>query len=119
MERDITDRDHALFEAGIKLGALYHQFVGTPLNLETLEGLEKTIEKSISVQPYLEKIRITINRDMVREKLGRFGYCGLEGKMLEVHAEIVFGSAKAKVGLRYDEELDYPLMYIEEISQRR
>jgi len=117
MKRDITDRDHALFEAGIKLGALYHQFVGTPLNLETLEGLEKTIEKSISLQPYLRKINVSINRDMVRDKLGRSGYCELEGKMLEVHAEIVYGSARAKVGLRYDKELDYPLMYIEEISK--
>ncbi|MCQ2376461.1 MAG: dihydroneopterin aldolase family protein, partial [Methanocorpusculum sp.] len=25
-----TDRENAVFEAAIKLGALYHQFVGTP-----------------------------------------------------------------------------------------
>ena len=28
----ITERDRAIFEAGIKLGALYHQWVGTPIS---------------------------------------------------------------------------------------
>ncbi len=27
-----SDREQAVFEAGIKLGALYHQWVGTPIS---------------------------------------------------------------------------------------
>jgi len=32
----MNDREQALFEAGIKLGALYHQYVGAPLDLNTI-----------------------------------------------------------------------------------
>ena len=41
----ITKRDNALFEAGIKLGALYHQFVGAPVNHDTADSLEQAIER--------------------------------------------------------------------------
>lgn len=34
-----TERERALFEAGIKMGTIYHQFVGTPVNLRTVESL--------------------------------------------------------------------------------
>ena len=34
-----TERERALFEAGIKMGTIYHQFVGTPVNLDTVESL--------------------------------------------------------------------------------
>jgi hypothetical protein len=70
----ITQRDRALFEAGIKLGALYHQFVGTPVNMETVESLEDTISKSIFVQPYADDISVRIDRDMVTSRLNeKFG----------------------------------------------
>jgi len=34
--------------------------------------------------------------------------------MFELHVKAEYGSAYAKVGMKYIEELDYPLMYIEE-----
>ena len=49
-----TERERAVFEAGIKMATVYHQFVGTPVNLETVEKLEDTISRSIEVQPYVE-----------------------------------------------------------------
>ena len=110
---DITDRDNALFEAGIKLGALYHQFTGSPVNLKTVESLEQAIEQSISVQPYVEDITVSINRDMIRSNLNdEFGYCELEGRMLNVKINVHYGSIKAKVALEFDTELEYPLMRI-------
>ncbi|ETA67498.1 MAG: dihydroneopterin aldolase [Methanolobus sp.] len=112
----ITDRDNVLFEAGIKLGALYHQFTGSPVNLDTVESLEKGIQESISVQPCVEKIRVSINREMINSKLnGKYGYCELEGRMLDVHITAVFKNAKVDVSLAFDTELDYPLMKIEKI----
>ena len=33
----VSGREQALFEAGIKLGALYHQFVGMPLPPDGIE----------------------------------------------------------------------------------
>lgn len=114
----ITDRDSALFEAGIKLGALYHQFVGAPVNMGTVSSLEQAISESISVQPYVSAITVRIDRDMVAERIGAtFGYCELEGRMLDVEAEIVFGNASASVALKYDRETDYPLMRIIEITE--
>ena len=112
-ENDITDRDNALFEAGIKLGALYHQFTGSPVNLKTVESLEQAIAQSISVQPFVEDITVSINRDMVRSNLNNeFGYCELEGRMLDVKINVRYGSALVKISLEYDEELEYPLMRV-------
>ncbi|MCD4846291.1 MAG: dihydroneopterin aldolase family protein [Methanosarcinales archaeon] len=109
----ITQRDNALFEAGIKLGALYHQFVGAPINLDTVDSLEQAISKSISVQPYVKEITVRIDRDMIAQTIGDvFGYCELEGVMLNVEASIVFKGVTAVVALKFDPGLNYPLMRI-------
>lgn len=113
----ITERDNALFEAGIKLGALYHQFSGSPVNLKTVDSLEKAIAESISVQPYVKSITVSIDREMIRSKLNsEFGYCELEGRMLDVNLTMKYENAIVKASLKFDRELDYPLMKIEEIS---
>jgi len=115
----ITERDNALFEAGIKLGALYHQFTGAPVNISTIDSMEQAIKESISVQPYVKKISVTIDRDMVTSRTGeKFKYCELEGRMLDVEARITFGDTTATVGLKYDQLLDYPLMYIIDIIEK-
>jgi dihydroneopterin aldolase len=115
----VTDRDNALFEAGIKLGALYHQFTGSPVNLDTVSSLEQAIRQSISVQPYVEDISVKINRDLLKSKLnGEFGYTELQGPMLDVKITVKFGSIKVKVGMKYNPELNYPLMKIKEIEEK-
>ena len=117
MMSEITDRDTALFEAGIKLGALYHQFVGSPVNLSTASGLEEAIRDSISLQPYVQSITVAIDREMIRERINDFGYCELEGRMLGVEAVIRYGAAVVHVGMRYDAERDYPMMFVQQIEQ--
>ncbi len=113
----ITDRDNALFEAGIKLGALYHQFTGSPVNLKTVSSLEQAIQESISVQPFVEIISVKINRDLLKSKLNsEFGYTELQGPMLEVKITVKYGSSRVKVAMKYDSELNYPLMKIEDIE---
>ncbi len=109
----MNDREQALFEAGIKLGALYHQYVGAPLDLRTVATLEKAIEESISVQPYVESVRVKIDREGVTAKINKFGYTELEGKMLDVELVIAYETAKVLVKMQYDEDADYPLMFIE------
>jgi hypothetical protein len=113
----ISNSEQAVFEAGIKLGALYHQFTGSPLNLETVDSLEEAISQSISVQPYVKNIEVTINRDMIRSRLnGEFGYCELEGCMLDVVLDVSYKEKEAQVSLKYDEKLNYPLMKIDRIK---
>lgn len=108
-----SDREHALFELGIKLGALYHQYIGAPINMETLSSLEHAIERSVSAQPYVSSAKVSIDRNMVEEKLNEFGYCELEGRMLDVRIEVQYGSAKVMGRIRYDKKRDYPMMFIE------
>ena len=58
---NITARERAIFEGGISMGALFHQFVGTPVNKDTKEGLERTIEESFKLQPAIEDVEVKIN----------------------------------------------------------
>lgn len=111
------DSQMAAFEAGIKLGALYHQFTGSPLNLQNVDSLEKAIAESISVQPFVEEINVDIDREMIAAKLnGEFGYCELEGKMLSVALQVIHGDIRIRASMTYNKELDYPLMEINEIE---
>ncbi len=115
---EVNERDRAVFEAGIKLGALYHQFVGTPISLETIDDLARTIEQSIILQPYVRSVSVSIDREMVQKKQNpKFGYCELEGRMLNVSLQILYKNTIAQVELAYDEGLDYPLMSIKKIEE--
>ncbi|MBC7110422.1 MAG: dihydroneopterin aldolase [Archaeoglobi archaeon] len=112
----MEERELALFEAGIKLGALYHQFIGTPVNLETADDLERAIEKSISLQPFVDNISVRIDRRKIEEKKSSFGYAELSGEMLEVKLRIRVGSSSVTASLSWDEEKRYPLMRVDEIQ---
>ena len=115
---DINERDIAVFEAGIKLGALYHQFVGTPISSETVDGLERIIEDSIALQPHIRSVSVSIDREMVEKKLNpKFKYCELEGRMLHVSLQILYKNIIADAELAYDEMQDYPLMSIKKIEE--
>ncbi len=106
-----------MFEAGIKLGALYHQFVGTPISSETVEGLERIIEDSIALQPHIRSVSVSIDREMVEKKQNqKFKYCELEGRMLHVSLQILYKNTIAHAELAYDEVQDYPLMSIKKIE---
>jgi len=117
MPEKITDRDQALFEAGIKLGALYHQFVGMPLSPAGITAAESAIEKSISAQPYVERVKVKIDESRVQKELNeKYQYTELKGPMLTVQAVIHYQTAHVSVSIRYDETLDYPLMKIDKIE---
>jgi hypothetical protein len=111
----VTARDNAAFEAGIKLGALYHQFVGAPVSLETAASLEQAIAASISVQPYVKSIAVSLDRQMIKENLSAFGYTELKGPMLKVDAVIKYERCEAHVGIQYKD--GYQLMFIKEIRE--
>ncbi|EHP86572.1 protein of unknown function DUF381 [Methanotorris formicicus Mc-S-70] len=109
--KNLTDRERAVFEGGITLGALFHQFVGTPVSLNSKETLEKAIEESMKNQPCVEDIEVKINGNFEDGK-----YLSLTGEMLDVRLKIKVNETTAILRLRYIEELDYPLMYVEEIT---
>jgi hypothetical protein len=109
----ITDREKAAFEAGIKLGAIYHQFVGTPIARETAATVEAAIEQAVGLQPYVTGIRVRLNRDMMVSN--RFGYSELAGKMFDAEITTEVGTAVCRARLRLED--DYPMMEIIETHE--
>ncbi len=111
----ITDRDIAVFEAGIKLGALYHQFIGTPVSPETAGTLETAIERSVSLQPWVRSVKVRIDRERVRACANEFKYCELQGEMLDVTVVVRYRAVEVRARVSYDADLAYPLMRLEEL----
>ena len=102
--RNLSNRERAIFEGGISMGALYHQFVGTPVNIESCSSLEKAIEESM----------VSLNKNLIKDACGSMNYTSLEGSMLEVTLTTNVGSDVISTCISYDEELEYPIMYIKE-----
>jgi hypothetical protein len=110
-----SDSERAAFEAGIKLGSIYHQFVGTPLSHDNVDVLEKAIEDGVRVQPFVEDVRVRIDRGGLRMKRSPYKYVSLTGNMLHVELRVRYGKALAVCEMRFVEDLRYPLMYVKEI----
>jgi hypothetical protein len=98
----ITERDRAIFEAGIKLGALYHQWVGTPISKKSAETIESAIEKAV--------IPVRLDRTLMTQNI--FGYSELSGLMFDV--EIVTRVGFTYCRARLAPENGYPLMQVVE-----
>jgi len=112
---EITDRDIALFEAGIKLGALYHQFIGTPVSTDTVAELERAIERSVSLQPWVSFVAVKIDRERIRRCENEFKYCELRGEMLDVTVVVRYKAVEVHARVKYEKEIDYPLMRVEKV----
>ena len=84
---NITSRERAIFEGAISMGALFHQFVGTPVNKSSKKSLETSMEESLKLQP----------------------------AMLDVKIYTKVKDVQATIRIEFIEELNYPLMYVEDI----
>ena len=113
---NITTRERAIFEGAISMGALFHQFVGTPVNKDTKESLEKAMEESLSLQPAIEKVEVEIRFDKLEESMTEFDYTSLTGDMLDVKIHTKVDDVVAIIRIEFIEELNYPLMYVEKIE---
>ncbi len=110
-----NERDRAAFEAGIKLGSIYHQYVGAPLTRDTARDLERAIEAGTRVQPLVEDVRVRIDRKRLRSR-GPYKYASLAEDMFTAEVTIRVGRARATGVLRFVPELDYPLMYLRSVE---
>ncbi len=113
-----TDKERASFELGIKLGALFHQFVGAPVSSKNINILEKAIEKTTERQIFVKKAEVRIiPKGLDKRKESVFhDYTTLTGEMLDAKVEVDYKGIKAVGRLKYIEELDYPLMFLESID---
>jgi hypothetical protein len=105
-----SERVQTVFEAGIKLGALYHQWVGTPVSQDSAASLESAIERSVILQPFVEEITVHLDRTLMLSN--RFGYSELAGLMFDV--EIVTRVGYAYCRARLSPYHGYPLMQVVE-----
>jgi hypothetical protein len=108
-----TDREQAIFEAGIKLGALYHQWVGTPICRESAASVEAAIEKAVILQPFVEEIAVRLDRGRMTEN--RFGYSELAGLMFDVEIVTRVGFSYCRARLAPDR--GYPFMQVVECCE--
>lgn len=114
---NITTRERAIFEGAISMGALFHQFVGTPVNKNTKNSLETSMEESLKLQPAIEDVKVNIRFDKLEESMTEFEYTSLTGDMLDVKIYTKVENVTAIIRIEFIEELNYPLMYVEDITE--
>jgi hypothetical protein len=137
-DSDPTDGEAACFEAGIKFGALYHQFAGTPVSPDSAPSLETAIEESIENQPFCDSVSVDILTEKLAAEIDRVpasdsegesgggslaggeeassgGYTELTGRFMEV--EIVVDRDGVEVVTSMEMEDGYPLMKVESVSE--
>lgn len=107
MER--KEVEEAAFEAGIKLGALFHQFIGVPVAERNVEILEEAMKSCVLLQPYVVDAEVRIDRDKLKET-SAFSYTSLMPEMLYARVVVKVGNAEVSAVLEWRDDLRYPLM---------
>jgi dihydroneopterin aldolase len=109
----LTRREALLFEAGVKLGGIFHQYIGMPVSARTALATARMIERAVSLQPYVVEVHATI--DPARGGplgRGRFAYRYLTPEMIEVTVRLRDGPEEVEARLAHRPDLRYPLMSV-------
>ena len=115
----LTPREALLFEAGVKLGGVFHQYLGTPVAPRTAAALARTIEGAVGLQPFVRDVRVRIRPERGGPVgRGRFGYRYLTAEMLEVRVRLVDGPVEVVARLVHRADLNYPLMSVDRVGRR-
>ena len=118
---NLTERERACFETGIKLGALYHILCGIPISTDenVIRSIEQGIEAALSCQPYVKSINITLDRNkIVGDKSTQFDYDEITGKIIRAELVLEYRTIEIFAKIDWVETLQYPLMYIEKIQEK-
>ncbi len=113
-----SERERAVFEAGIKMATIYHQFVGVPVSRETVSGLETAISEAICVQPYVSSACVRIDRSVFPSDKDRYSYISLTGDMIDAVVTVAVGCTEVVSEMRYDRDLKYPLMFVSSVKTK-
>ncbi len=111
---DCSENERIAFELGIKLGAIFHQFIGTPVSSKNVKELERAMEKTTESQAFVKSAEVKI-KTKTESELGPFDYTTLTSEMLKVKVKIQYKGKIAIGKMEYIEEMNYPLMYLERI----
>lgn len=113
--QNISHRERAIFEGAITMGAMFHQFVGTPVNQKSVKSLEMAIKDAMELQPCIDKVEVKIDLEMISDFQSEYEYVSLTGEMLDITVVSSFHDRKAISRMHYVEELQYPLMYVKKV----
>jgi len=113
---ECTDSQRISFELGIKLGALFHQFVGTPVSSKNIDKLESAMESTTESQAFVKSAEVDIKPEKSSSDDGPFDYTTLTGDMIEAKVEVGYKDITAIGKMKYIEKMNYPLMYVESIE---
>ncbi len=118
---NVSLRERASFEIGIKLGTLYHILCGIPIstNTKVVDSIENGIEAAISCQPYVKSVKINIDREKIKgDKSTEFEYDEITGKVINATVVLEYKSVEITAKVEWVEDLRYPLMFIEKITTK-
>jgi dihydroneopterin aldolase len=116
----LTSREALLFEAGIKLGGIFHQYLGIPVSAKTANALARSIEAAVALQPFVERVQVRIRpaKGGVAGR-GHFGYRYVTAEMIDARVTLTDGSTRVVARLSYRPDLHYPLMHVESARNSR
>ncbi|MBI5680231.1 MAG: dihydroneopterin aldolase family protein [Methanobacterium sp.] len=114
--KNISSRERVIFEGAITMGALFHQFVGTPVTVESAATLEKSIKHAMELQPCIMEVEVKIDREMLEDSKSEFDYVSLSGEMMNIKVVSKYNDKRAVLRMEFIEELNYPLMYVEKVD---
>ncbi len=116
----INDRERACFEAGIKLGAIFHSILGLPVQNDgdVVNKIQEGIVASFKVQPYVTDLKLRINVDSGKKfkKSHEFDYTIIKDFMIELDLHLRYKRVQLAAEIRWMPDLEYPLMYINKIT---
>jgi len=113
----LSPREALLFEAGVKLGGVFHQYIGMPVSKETADGLARTIEDAVRLQPFVTDVIVRIDPERGGAAGdGRFAYRYLTPEMLRVEVTLHDQGTTVVAALDHRADLRYPLMSVLTVS---
>jgi hypothetical protein len=118
-DKSVSDRERAIFEGAITLGAIYHQFTGIPISSDpkVVNAVEQAIKLTMELQPFKEKVDVKIRRDEIKKGTNEpYNYDTLRGSSMEVRVTAKYGDARATVTMKHVPRLNYDLMFIEKVT---
>ncbi|MFZ0891291.1 MAG: dihydroneopterin aldolase family protein [Thermoplasmata archaeon] len=116
----LTEREALVFEAGVKLGGVFHQYLGIPVTSRTSASLARSIERAIGLQPFVVSVHVRIDpKRGPPVGRGRFAYRYLTAEMLHVRVALQDGPIEVLAELRHRPELRYSLMSVTSVRDRK
>jgi dihydroneopterin aldolase len=110
---NLSRRETLLFEAGIKLGGVFHQYLGIPVSEGTADSLSRAIEAAVGLQPFVRRAAVAIHPKRGGPLgRGRFAYRYLTPEMMDVTVQLADGPTFVEARLQHRPDLHYPLMKV-------